>query len=176
MRVDKREVKRRQIQIRICNRHKHRLINRRIALINLIWRLPRPTLVRSCNLKRRVCSVDLRDPGQELGLTNRCRCHVAVVGANGLASVFPLEEDLAAGEGQGFSLITRDGGSAVVACGGVVHAGLGVGQVGDARVRDAGANDLILGGVIGRDPDLVNTGKSDEIVRSYLLGLGVFRM
>jgi hypothetical protein len=57
-----------------------------------------------------------------------------------------------------------------------VHARLGVGQVGDAGVGDAGADDFILGGVIGRDPDLVSTGKSDEIVRGYLLGLGVFKM
>jgi hypothetical protein len=176
MRIDQRQVERRQIQIRVRNRHKHRLINRRIALVNLIRRLPRPPLIWSCNLKRRVRSINLRNPGQELRLAGRRRCHVAVVGTDGLAGVFPLQENLTTGEGQGLGLVARDGRRAVVACCGVVHARLGVGQVGDAGVGDAGADDFILGGVIGRDPDLVSTGKSDEIVRGYLLGLGVFKM
>lgn len=105
MRVDQSEVERCQIQIRICNRHEHRLIDRRVALINLIRRLPRPSLIWSRNLKRRVCGVDLRHPSQELGLAGGSRCHVAVVGADSLTDVFPLEEDLATGEGQWFGLV-----------------------------------------------------------------------
>lgn len=127
MRVNEGEIERRQIQIRIRNSDKHRLINRRIALVHFIRWLPRPALVRPSNLKRGIRGVDLRNPGQELGLASRCRGDVAVVGSNGLAGVFPLKEDFAAGEGQGLGLVARDGGRTVVAGCGIVHAGFDFG-------------------------------------------------
>ena len=127
VRVDQRQVERSKVKIRVSDSDEYSLVDCWIALIHLVRRLPAPTLVRSSNLKRRVRSVDLADPGQELRLTSSSGGDVAVVGANDLAGIFPLEEDLAAGEGQGLGLVARDGRRTVVARGGVVDAGLGVG-------------------------------------------------
>lgn len=161
MRINQRQIKRRNIQIPIRNRHKHRLIHRRITLIHLIRRLPRPALIRTCDIERRVGRVELRDPGEELGRAGGGGRRVAVVGADGEAGGVPCEEDLAAGEGEGFAAVARDRGRAVVACCCVVHAGLGVGKVGDAGVGDAGADDFVGGGVVGGDSgDLLGFGSS----------------
>lgn len=72
VRVDQGKVERREVKIRVRDRHKYRLVDRRIALIDFIRRLPAPTLVGPCDLEGRVRGVDLRDPGQELGLAGRC--------------------------------------------------------------------------------------------------------
>lgn len=59
VRVDQCQVERRQIQIGVCDSNEHRLIDRRIALVHFIWRLPRPSLVGSCHFKWGVGGVDL---------------------------------------------------------------------------------------------------------------------
>ena len=166
MRINKGEVEWREVKIRIRDSNEDRLIDGGVTLINLIRRLPAPSLVRSCNLQWCVRSINLAHPSEELGLTSSCRGDVAVVRANGLAGVFPLKEDLAAGECQRFGLVARDGWRAVVACCRVVDAGFSLGKVRYGGIGDAGANDFGLGGVIRRNP-----GKLLVLSRSLCLGL-----
>ena len=63
-------------------------------------------------LKRRVSDVELRDPSGELGGAGLGVGNVAVVGADGLAGLVPLEEDLAAGIRERHGAVAGDAGRA----------------------------------------------------------------
>jgi len=108
MRIDQRQVERRQIQIAIRDRQKHRPIDRWIPNIHLIRRLIAKALVRARDLDRCICQIELRYPCQKLRAGSGRRGYVAVVRAHSPAWVFPLKENLAAGEGQGFASIARN--------------------------------------------------------------------
>lgn len=151
MRIDKSKVERREIQIRIRHSKENRPINRRIPLKNLIWRLIRPPLIRPRNLQRRIRQIQLAQPGQELRLLRRGGGYVAVVGADALAGLLPLEEDLAAGEREGLATVAREAGAAVVARGAVGEAGGGGGEGAVGGVSDARADEFVGLRIIRRD-------------------------
>lgn len=152
MRINQRKIKRRKEQILISNSQENRAIDRRIALKHLIRRLVSPALVLARDLERSVSEIELSEPGDEFLLLGGSSGDVAVVGADGHAGVFPLEEDFAAGEGEGLGPVAGDAGGAFVAYGGVAYAGLGIGESGVAGVGDAGADELHWLCVVGRNP------------------------
>ena len=117
MKINKRQVKRREIQIRIRDRQKHRFINRRIPNMDLVRRLVAPALILSSDFEGRVRQVYLADPREEFGGSGNCADFgdVAVVRSHGLAWCFPFKEYLAAGEGQRFGSVAGDAWAAVVA-------------------------------------------------------------
>lgn len=103
MRINTTQIKRRIRLIRIRHRNKHRPINRRIALVRRNIRLDRHARIQPARRidrdihQWRVCDVELRDPDDPLRGSRFGVGDVTVVGADGLAWVFPLEVDGAAG-------------------------------------------------------------------------------
>lgn len=124
MRINRTKVKRRNKQILIRNRQKHRPINRRIPQISRHIGLDGLPTVLPRDLQRTVRDIQLRSPGHELGRAGLAGGCVAVVRADGFTGLVPGEVYLAAGPGERGCTVMGDGGGTVFAYLGGVEAGL----------------------------------------------------
>ena len=116
-RIDHRKIKGCQENIRARKRNEHGSVDGRVASKSRhVW-LECTTGVGTGDRQWRVCQVQLRDPchvSWSVGCVTR-DSNVGVVGANRLARRVPLEEDLAANEGQGDAAVLGDRRAAVLA-------------------------------------------------------------
>lgn len=152
--VDHAQVEGSKEGVGISQRNEHSVVDSWLALVDLASRLVSETSVLASDFKRGVSQVELADPSNVRGGTGRSVRNVRVVGADSLTGVLPGEVDELAGEGEGLSAVTCNGGTARVTwvLGAVdVDAGLVGRDGGVSWVSDAVTGYLVGLGVVGRE-------------------------
>lgn len=132
MRVNKREIKRRNKEIRVRDREENRAVDSGVAGVGGDVGLDGDGGVAADVAEGRVSDVELGDEGGEAGGPRRRGGHVAVVGPRAAAGVVPLQEDLAPGVRERVGAVLGDGGGAVLGAVDAVdgvEARVGVGDV-----------------------------------------------
>lgn len=106
------QVERSNIEILIRQDKEDSAVDSRVAIKSADIGLDGVGAVALDILEGRVGDVELRNPSGELGSASLRVGNVAVVGADGLAGLVPLEEDLTAGVREGHGAVAGDGGGA----------------------------------------------------------------
>ena len=151
MRINQRQIKRRQVQILIRNSQEDSPIHRRIALIHFIRRLPTPPLIPPRNFQRRIRQIQLAHPSHELGLPSTRTSNIAIIRTDSQTGLVPGEEDFAAGEGERLGAVAGDAGAAVFADFGAIDTRFGFRDGGVAGVGLAGSDDFVFLCGVGGD-------------------------
>lgn len=126
MRVDLAQVEWRDVQVLIRDGQEHSAVDRRVTLKCRHVGLDRVGRVAGHIQQGRVCGVELGNPKGILGRTRASASDVAVIGANGLSRLLPLQEDLAARVRQRLGAVVSDGWRTVLADGLLVDTALSV--------------------------------------------------